>query len=376
MEFVEYINEKKEIRDNLLKFICDEDGSQYSYDDLINFFKSKENFKDKNELFEFLRLLVKISKNHHRTTEFNGKLEQIVQYFSKDIVQNFTNSEIFNIFKNNKLLVLYLLKNKILTMDKPLIIQMLEKDNSNSTIKAKYYQFFIKEIESFLKKEEIHDYDHLLHLDPEILENFEEKRQKDENESHICTLIRDDSIENFISHVREEKIQLSKTLIKPSIFETNPFLMDKSVTLIEYSAFYGSLKIFQYLLNKKVNISPLLYICVVHSDSQELLQNFELNYDESFKPLLLKCLVESIKCHHNKIAKNFIDCFDSDEINKKIVSYGFRYHNYEYFPSDINDKSIFYQACKNGYLDILQILFKLKIIDVNERIILKKNFFK
>ena len=85
---------------------------------------------------------------------------------------------------------------------------------------------------------------------PDIFVNFEEKRQKGENDSYLCELIRTDSIEDFISYVNQKNISLSSK-IKSSIFETNSFLVEKEPSLIEYTAFFGSIQIFQYLLNKK-----------------------------------------------------------------------------------------------------------------------------
>lgn len=45
----------------------------------------------------------------------------------------------------------------------------------------------------------------LLDEDPNIFNNFDEKRSIGENNSYICTLIRNDSIVDFIAHVNEKK---------------------------------------------------------------------------------------------------------------------------------------------------------------------------
>lgn len=83
----------------------------------------------------------------------------------------------------------------------------------------------------------------LLSDDPSIFTNFDDKRQKAENDTYICQLIRQDSIEDFKSYVSQNNILLDSN-IKKSIFETNRFLLSKdSVSLIEYAAFYGSIQI-------------------------------------------------------------------------------------------------------------------------------------
>ena len=82
-----------------------------------------------------------------------------------------------------------------------------------------------------------------LFLSPE----FDEKLKIGENDSYICHLIRNDSIEKFVIFVNQTNLNLSSQ-IKSSIFETNLFLIkNDETTLIEYAAFFGSIQIFQYL---------------------------------------------------------------------------------------------------------------------------------
>ena len=89
------------------------------------------------------------------------------------------------------------------------------------------------------------------HFFQEFTNEFFEKRKIGENDNHICQLIRKDLIEEFIVYVNRNNISL-ESLINPSIFETNSFLLkNKEVSLIEYAAFFGSIQIFQYLkINK------------------------------------------------------------------------------------------------------------------------------
>ena len=70
--------------------------------------------------------------------------------------------------------------------------------------------------------------------------------KKGENGSYICTLIRHDLVEEFISHVHRTNISLSSQ-IKTSIFETNSCLIEnKNTSLIEYSAFLVQFKFFDF----------------------------------------------------------------------------------------------------------------------------------
>ena len=93
----------------------------------------------------------------------------------------------------------------------------------------------------------------------------------------ICSLIRQDSVVDFITHVNRYNISpLSR--ISPSIFETNPFLIDNTNTsLIEYSAFFGSIQIFRYLLMNNAELTPSLWLYAIHSKNAELIHLLESN---------------------------------------------------------------------------------------------------
>ena len=137
-----------------------------------------------------------------------------------------TNFEIFNIFKNNNKVLLFLLQNKIITLDEQIINQM-------TNIEFQKYRFLLPELKSYqneAKQKEIED--ELKKENPTIFDDFDKKRETGENDSYICSLIRKDSIEEFISHLNRKNISFTN-LINQSIFETNQFLIDKKPSFIE-----------------------------------------------------------------------------------------------------------------------------------------------
>lgn len=102
------------------------------------------------------------------------------------------------------------------------------------------------------------------------ISSFEKKCRIGENDSYICTLIRKDSVEEFISYIN--RINLShSSKIKPSIYETNSYLIDKEPTLIEYAAFFGSIQIVQYLKYNEVQLNFSLWFYSIHSNNAELI---------------------------------------------------------------------------------------------------------
>lgn len=79
-------------------------------------------------------------------------------------------------------------------------------------------EYFSPELKPFINSEV---YNSLI-INNEKDKDFQEKRLIGENDFTICKLIRDDSVEDFITHVHQNDIKLSSTIQK-SIYETNFF---------------------------------------------------------------------------------------------------------------------------------------------------------
>lgn len=107
MNYQEYISKKREIYDVLIQFIEDERDDDSSFQELIDTFNRQKIQENEEELTLFFCLVVQIS-NHHRFPNFFEKIKQILQYFQKIIEQNYLNSEIFKIFKSNRIIMLFL----------------------------------------------------------------------------------------------------------------------------------------------------------------------------------------------------------------------------------------------------------------------------
>ena len=216
----------------------------------------------------------------------------------------------------------------------------------------RYSDFFYPEIKEFLPAEKSMEIErNLLAIDENIFDNFDENRHKGVNNSYICTLIRQDLVEEFIAHVNRIKISLASTIM-PSIFETNSFLIKKkNPTLIEYSAFYGSIQIFQYLLMNRVKLTPSLWLYTIHSKNAELIHILEYNEVQPPENDYTNCFDESIKCHHNCIAEyienNLLEINKTHSINT--VSYILCYRNYSNFPIDFDTDDEFFYLCKFNY---------------------------
>ena len=70
-------------------------------------------------------------ENRHQQPDNIKIIENIITYFKKDILKQFQNCEIFTIFKNDKKILLFLLKSEILKIDQFVIQKFKCKENSS-----------------------------------------------------------------------------------------------------------------------------------------------------------------------------------------------------------------------------------------------------
>ena len=370
MEIKKYICQKKELYDILLEYIDCNDQLSIYFQNLIDIFENQEIKESQAEFRLFLHTLSKISKNHYRDQFFSHKIEKILIYMKEDIKQTFSNSQIMNIFKNNKLILLFLLTNQIIDNDEFFEFVIIKND-------IDYFSFFYVEMKGILDEKV------RLQIEEELSragnDNFEENRLKGENEKCICEIIRKDMIDEFVIYVNRTNLPLSKWTIQHSIFETNSFLLKnkKGTTLIEYAFFFGAIQIVKYLLLSQVKLTSSLWLFAIHSNSADMIHLLEENHvipeDESYEEVLK----EAIKCHHNEIAEYIQDNLldqdveqDNIEINfdENVLSYSFHYCNFRFFPNNFSNKFVFYYACLYDYYEIVEFLLKNKRIKINEKL--------
>lgn len=349
-----YIDEKKEYYDQILRFIDDEND----YDTLTNFLEKIDFTVSKYEFKLFFDLIISIANNHKRHPNFFNNISKIILYFKEHIKRTFTNFEVFDIFKSNKLILLFLFDNEIISVDKRIYIELIRIKESNG---IGYCDFFFPEIKKYLE-EDNNNFIDINELENKIsnIINFEEKRRAGENDSYLCFLIRKDFVDQFELYTIHENISLSSH-IRPSIFETNSFLNENSPTLLEYAAFFGSNKIIQYLLEKEIELTPSFWLYSIHNEHFESKSN--LNYGE--------LLAESIKCHNNGVA-NLIERklaeldIEKQEIEEIKFLNILQFNNYSYFTFGVTKDCDLFNLFQYGYYQIVNFLFKIKDGEIKE----------
>ena len=173
-------------------------------------------------------------------------MENILLNLKDQITKKFSNFENFNIFKGNKRILLFLIKNNFITINESIALIMMSHKIE------KYPEHFFNEIKPFHNDEIVKEISDQI---PE--EKHEENREIGENDSYICRLIQNDSIDEFTSFVKKTEISFS-TRFDPSIYETNKFLVNRRFLLTEYAAFFGSIQILKYFFESKAKISPYI----------------------------------------------------------------------------------------------------------------------
>ena len=368
MQIREYIKHKKSDYCILSEFLECNNEIENQQSKMICFL---QNFhENREELTLFLNCISKILKNHYRTIDFLKKIDLIFSHLREDIKILFSSLDLLNTFGNNLIFLRFLFEKNIITIDKSVLTYLYRKKLYNS---MKYIYYFypilkkgiskkkIKRIESKFSKKFSYDFDTWL-----------EKCRIGENETHICHLIRNDKIQEFVIYINQNNISLS-SIIHQSIFETNPFLRKRKTTLIEYASFFGSIQIFQYLRLNHIELEPSLWLYAIHGRNPEIIRLLEENEVKPKDETYLECFYEAIKCHHNEIANyihdNYLDesFIDQQCLKENFYDHCFHYYNYNFFPDEFNSDPIFLEFCsKYNYYELVTLIMKDKSFKINE----------
>ena len=387
--FENFLKKFKSFHAEFLGFLENEESTDEKFQNLIRLLKETKIQDCEHELRLFLHMLVEVSNNHYRGPNFFNKIEQILQFF-KDDIKMYSNKEIFNIFKSNKRILLYLIEEKILIIDE----YLAKKMTNNNFLNKKYPQYFAPEIKPFInpkwfpKEDEFDIYfnpnEFVEEIKKELPANFYELRKKGENNSYLCKLIREDSIQEFSAYITRRNI-LPDAVIDQSIYETNPLLLEMqsnptpNVQMIEYAAFFGSIKIINYLYNK-VKLRDFFWINAIHGKNVRLIHLLEDIDIKKIISLAQSCFDESVKSHYNDIANYFYNNYlvknNYYDVNETIAQ-SLKYYNFSFLENEqINEKS-FGHFCHYDYFLLAKVSLSrnvnINLMTIQNQIINKSN---
>ncbi|KAK8843653.1 hypothetical protein M9Y10_024716 [Tritrichomonas musculus] len=361
----EIVGKLQRMQESLIDYLDDETNSELKFQYLSETFEDIKIGDDKYVLTLLLHLLAKISNNHHRYHNFFSKIEQVLRFFKDNIKKYYSNSEFFHIFKDNKRILLFLIEEEMIIIEKNIAKEISTNDKY---LQAKYPEYFRPEIQPFINESW---FPKNVDFSEEIPTNFNELRKIGENDGYLYDLIQKDLVKDFISYISRSNYAL-KSFCMPSIYETNQFLLKKQkVTLIEYAAFFGSIQIFQFLHKSGVQLTQSLWFYAIHSDNADLIHFLEENNMKPEGLNLNKLISESMKCHHNNIANYFQNNYGG-EIT--LIS-SLKYYNFAFLESDMLNKKSFIDFCKYDYYQLVYFFLKKANIDINQKQINSIIFF-
>ncbi|KAK8846192.1 hypothetical protein M9Y10_020198 [Tritrichomonas musculus] len=322
---------------------------------------------------KFIHIFYRFGMYYTRKPDFVTKIEQIFVYYKNTIKQFFKNKELFE-FIRNRLMLLIMIQNEIIELNESIINLILTQ--KDSVFQKSLY--FYPEIKPFISEEQRTKIENdLLQIDPEILTKFDEKRKIGENDGYLYSLIRKDSLKEFVICMHSNEIKAT-SIVKPSLFESNSFLYhyDNQTTLIEYAAYFGSTKIFIYLFKKYAIRPKLLWDYATHGRNPQIIHFLEDN--EILKDFTYQsCMENAMKFYHNDIANYILNNLLQDTIEdkykykKNIVCYAFHYLNFAFLSDDLSEKWVLHYACQYNYPILVSLLLENKEININEQVIFK-----
>ncbi|KAK8875539.1 hypothetical protein M9Y10_005706 [Tritrichomonas musculus] len=377
MSIKEYFDQKKSIQTVLLEYIEEEKNVEENFENFLQVLKDQQVHEDYHEIKEILYLINNIANNHQRTNNFYNKIERIIEVLKKDITKILKSSEIFELFKNNKRLLLFFIEERIITLDEYIVSRI----TSDEFLQNKYCEYFSPEIKEFIDKyssrNSILKEEHF--IKENIKEDFYERRREGENDSYLSEIIRKQETKEFIVHVNRTNLSLD-SYIETSIFETNELLMknNKKIKIIEYAAFYGSNEIIRYMHKNGATITSNIWYYAIHSRDAELIKYLEDNEISPPEDTYESILRESIKSHHNDVSRYIINyLIDEEEMKNNIENkyeenlfrYSYEYRNYCFLPENIKHKYTFYYLCEFDYYTPVKLYLEQENIDINSTII-------
>ena len=115
----------QEVQNFLLTFLEEDQDIEENYENLMKILTDQKIRENKHELELFLRLINTIGNNHRRVSGFISKIEQLLREIKKEIKSRFSNSEIFELFEENKRILLFLIKEDLLKIDENIFSKII-----------------------------------------------------------------------------------------------------------------------------------------------------------------------------------------------------------------------------------------------------------
>ncbi|OHT07228.1 hypothetical protein TRFO_01401 [Tritrichomonas foetus] len=311
-EFSELLDTLENLQDLLFDMIDNREGENHMVS-LTSFFHTihiESNFLIYDAFLHLLSVVPIIRpSNPLATVIVRLILDELLCHH--DMKKHFSSSTIFNIFGKCKLLLLYLLEKEVIDIS-------LIKKKINCE-KWKYLEYFSPEV----NKNDLRFFNlYSVNCESENIRFDESKlleRQYGHSRDKIALSIQNDDIDSFILLISNQDPSWHNL---SSVFEVNKEI--NSLSLLEYSMAFGSVKIFKYLWMKKVDCTQKSLKYAIIGGNYEIIHILEEEHSYSFD---ISCLYTSIKYHRKEIFDYMIGSFDCDG-DQNIISQCIKHFNY------------------------------------------------
>ncbi|OHS99867.1 hypothetical protein TRFO_08164 [Tritrichomonas foetus] len=343
------------------------DINHQNLEDIINFIKSSVFIRDKyslEKLLSTLRVMISI-----RPLCINLYL-QVLLSISDYIARFYTSDDLLLFFSKIFCVIAFLFENGLIS------IQSIQK---KSRYNIQLFKMFYSEIQNNDAKffnEILFEYPHL----KEYLNSIDETLHKmyriaGMNEDEVASVIRKDDLETFMTMINEQKINFYYE-IPHSQYDHVKFINSshKRPSVLEYSAFFGSVNIFKYIYSHNISLSDTLPRFAVAGANSEIIhlciekgQNFSKN-----------CMNVAIQFHRYQVCE-FLNMTIRQPFRVKHFMRTLKFYNIHIFlkilplfidQPNITDKfgdwTLLHCACNNGNLDMVQFILSLDGIDKNK----------
>lgn len=352
-----YIDARNEISSSILKYIDNNTNEEDNFQSIIQVIQKHKIQENSEEFIIFIKLINQISEMHHYSINMYEKLTKILQYVKEDLLKHFTNEEIIQIFANKKIL-LNLIKENIIKIDKSTAQQIDKLD-------SKIRDFFYPEIKAFLD-------------DPKEPENmppdFEEKRKDPFGKDTAIRCYQTDDLDGFISYIEEKKGAITKDSgLAPYFYEYYGYASLEQAALIEFAAYYGSKKIFDYLLKNDYLVRPIAIFYAIRGGNLEIFKKIEEQKLDFPEKDYLDWMNTAIISHENEIATYIKEKYfekNGDDLSDYIKT---MVNVYNYYFIDSNFEFLSFHICYllefTKSFNFSRILLKDKKVNINQLVI-------
>lgn len=187
-------------------------------------------------------------------------------------------------------------------------------------------------------------------------EKFIKERNEGLNPQSLAHSIIIDDVNKFQEICSKSNISYN-SIIHHSFLDSNTFIEKSDLTLIEYSAYYGSLNIFKFLLMNSVTFSKKLPLYAVVGGNYEIIHILEKNDEIKFTQESIEI---AVLFHRNELVEylreNYNLQIDSKCFNQSIIS-----RNSECFKNYFIENKI--ELDRNEIMKILKNIFENNAVE-------------